>query len=120
MTAARQLAVRADGEESSERLTVALAGEIDLATVGAVRSALAAALAEADGRTLVVDLRELTFMDSSGLNALCALRDRALRQRVPLVLVRGPRHVQRIFELTATDGLFEFVDEPARQRSVTA
>lgn len=94
-------------------LTVALRGEIDLSTIDAVKSALTAALTDAGDATLAVDLRELTFMDSSGLHALCALRERAMHCGNRLVLVRGPRQIHRIFELTATDGLFEFVDDPA-------
>ena len=93
--------------------TVALRGEIDLSTAGAVKSALSAAMTDAGDATLVVDLRKLTFMDSSGLHALCALREQAIRRGNRLVLIRGPRQVHRVFELTSTDGLFEFVDDPA-------
>lgn len=93
--------------------TVALRGEIDLSTAGAVTSALTAALTDAGEATLVVDLRGLTFMDSSGLHALCSLREQAMHRGSRLVLVRGPRPIHRVFELTATDGLFEFVDEPS-------
>jgi anti-anti-sigma factor len=93
--------------------TVALRGEIDLSTAGAVKSALTAAMADVGDATLVVDLRELTFMDSSGLHALCTLREEAVRRGNGLVLVRGPRQIHRVFELTATDGLFEFVDDAA-------
>lgn len=93
--------------------TVALRGEIDLSTAGTVESALTAAMTDAGDATLVVDLRELTFMDSSGLHALCNLREQALHDSNRLVLVRGPRQINRLFELTATDSLFEFVDDPA-------
>lgn len=102
-----------DIDRDGQLHTVALRGEIDLSTADAVTSALMAALTDAGHATLVVDLRGLTFMDSSGLHALCTLRTQAIHRGNQLVLIRGPRQIQRIFELTATDNLFEFADDPA-------
>lgn len=101
----------AERHRDGQRLTVALQGEIDLSTIAVVKSALTAGLDDTGEGTLVVDLRQVTFMDSTGLHALCALRDQATRQATRLVLIRGPRQVHRVFELTATDRLFEFVDD---------
>lgn len=102
-----------DVDRGSERVTAALRGEIDLSTIGAVGSVLTAALTEAGDTTFVVDLRQLAFIDSSGLHGLWMLREQAVRQNSRLILVRGPRQIQQLFELTATDELFEFVDDPA-------
>ncbi len=94
----------------------ALRGELDLAhaytfdeelrTVEATRPA-----------TVVIDLRELTFLDSCGLARLLAARRRARRLGHRLLLVRGSATVQRLFALAAVDEAFEMVsDVPALSR----
>ena len=63
-------------------------------------------------RRVVLDLRELEFMDSSGLR-LVALAERRLGAAGRgLVLVRGPEAVQRVFEITRMEDHLTFVDEP--------
>ena len=63
---------------------------------------------------LVIDLRELWFLDSSGLSRLLAARRRARRARRRLILVRGSAAVQRLLAMTAVDETFEIVtDVPA-------
>jgi anti-sigma B factor antagonist len=49
-------------------------GELDLATAGVVHEQVAAALSGAGLRLLVVDLAELTFCDSAGIDALLGAR----------------------------------------------
>lgn len=48
---------------------------------------------------LVIDLRQLSFMDLTGMRVLLAAHDRALLSTRRLVFVRGPRVVHRLFEL---------------------
>ena len=63
---------------------------------------------------LVLDLRELTFVDSCGVARLLAAQRRARREGRRLVMVRGPASVQRLFAIAALDDAFEFVsDVPA-------
>ena len=61
---------------------------------------------------ICIDLRELTFLDSSGLGRLVAARRRAMKAGHRLVLVRGPVAVQRVLQLTAVEEAFEMVNEP--------
>jgi anti-sigma B factor antagonist len=63
---------------------------------------LAATLREAqlEARMVVVDLRELTFIDSSGVHVILAAADRARQEGGRLMLVRGPVQVDRVFTLT--------------------
>jgi anti-sigma B factor antagonist len=63
-------------------------------------------------KCICLDLRELSFLDSTGLSRIVAARKRARRARRRLVLVRGPAAVQRVFALTALDESFEIVNEP--------
>jgi anti-anti-sigma factor len=85
---------------------VALAGEVDLFTVSAVTAALRRAEAS-DARAIVVDMSGLDFMDSQGAAAIV---DAHRRCGDRLTLVRGPRRVHRIFELTALDRSLPFGD----------
>ncbi len=60
---------------------------------------------------LVLDLRGLTFLDSSGLARLLAARRRARRESRRLLLVRGGKAVQRLLAITAVGDHFETVSE---------
>ena len=63
--------------------------------------------------TLVVDLSELTFMDSTGLSAVLVGEMHARTRGQRFAVVRGPRHVQELFRLTGVDHFLEVVDSGA-------
>jgi anti-anti-sigma factor len=52
---------------------------------------------------LVVDLRDVTFMDSTGIRLLLFAREHARRCGASLVIVRGPDEVMRVLELVGLD-----------------
>jgi anti-anti-sigma factor len=83
-------------------LLLTLTGSFDRATAGQLAEAVFRA-SELASR-VVLDLREVTFMDIGGLNAVLDAQSAALRERCELKLIRGPRCVQRVFELTGTAG----------------
>jgi anti-anti-sigma factor len=85
------------------RLTIELEGEVDLASAGILADALTAIDASALD-TVVVDLRELTFIDSTGLRAIIAGKNHCAEQGTDFLLVPGPPQVQRLF---AVVGLLE-------------
>jgi anti-anti-sigma factor len=82
-------------------------GELDLATASSVDREVRA-LRGAGFDRVVLDLRRLTFIDSTGLRTLLSLRNDAKRDGHTLALVPGRPEVQRVFELTATRGLFDW------------
>jgi anti-sigma B factor antagonist len=86
--------------------TVALRGEIDVLTVDQVRVALIGALA-AHPHELVVDLSDLTFIDSTGLGALIAGFQRARDAGVSFRLAHPTPAVRQILVLS---GLLEVVE----------
>jgi anti-anti-sigma factor len=97
-------------------LVVAPRGEIDLATVDRVKDAVERA--RQPGDALVVDLREVAFIDTTGLRYVLELADRSSSGEFDLRLVRGPRPVQRVFEVSGVETRLPFVDDPeARLRS---
>jgi anti-sigma B factor antagonist len=87
-----------------------LRGELDLAHAYTFDEELRA-IEESRPACVVLDLRQLTFLDSCGLARLLAARRRARRLGHRLLLVRGSAAVQRLFALTAVDEAFEMVSE---------
>jgi anti-anti-sigma factor len=77
---------------------VAVRGEVDMANATELQAALDAALADGAG-VFVVDLTEVAFLDSSGINVL--LRARALLGRAEreLVLICPAGSVLRVLEI---------------------
>jgi anti-sigma B factor antagonist len=91
---------------------IAVVGEWDLATDKAAREAIHGALALAPER-VVLDLSQLTFIDSSGLHATVELRELAASQHAQLEIIPGPRAVQRPFEICRLTDVLRF-RSPAR------
>ena len=105
---------RCDVVPERDAVRVKPVGELDIATSGEVAARLDE-LREAGFRRLVLDLSALTFIDSSGIQAIMQARRAADRDHVPLVVVPGPPAVQRVFTLTGVaDHVF------AERPSVTA
>ena len=71
-------------------------------------------------RCLIVDLRELDFVDATGIARLLAARRRARLNGHRLLLVRGSQTVQRIFAFAALEEHFEFISEPCAALATTA
>ena len=89
---------------------VAVSGELDIDTMVEFSAALTAGAGP--GATTVVDLRGLTFIDSSGVSGVLAAARRARAVGSRMVCVRGPAPIQRIFELTGVDTVLEWVEGP--------
>ena len=98
--------------QERDHVRVAPSGELDIATVGELEQTLRALVASPGCALLVLDLRNLSFMDSTGLRLLLE-RDAASRENSHrFALIAGPPEVQRLFSLTDTLGRFEFLDPP--------
>jgi stage II sporulation protein AA (anti-sigma F factor antagonist) len=98
-----------DGLFSAERVpavggatVVALAGELDLAAVEALRRAIGDVAGTAG---VILDLEKATFVDSSGLRELLAARAACEAAGVPLVLAAPSPQLLRLLDLTGTDGM---------------
>ena len=87
---------------------VALMGELDMSTTPALEDCLGRF--QGDGvRDIILDLRDLSFMDSSGLHAFLRARNDAEENGHRLHLTGTSGAVRRVFELTETQFL---LDEP--------
>jgi anti-anti-sigma factor len=87
---------------------VRVIGELDVATAPQLEQTLRKALLRA--RRVVLDLRELTFMDCAGIRVVVNANSHARQAGAHLVLVRGPSQVDRVFMLTGASDAVEIVD----------
>lgn len=94
---------------AGDQMIVVPAGELDLESAHALDSEVRD-LRRSGAEHVVVDLRQLGFVDSTGLRVLLSLRNDAKRDRAQLTLIRGRSEVQRVFHLTRTYGLFSWRD----------
>jgi anti-anti-sigma factor len=86
-------------------------GDIDLSTLAKATAALDGARAGA--RSLVLDLRQVGFMDTSGLRLIIEEQRRAAATGYRFAVVRGSRRVQRLFEIAGLADEDElFLDAP--------
>jgi anti-anti-sigma factor len=98
-------------EEDNGVARVVAGGELDLSSAEQLEEELKRNEQE-EPPLLVLDLRELTFMDSTGLRTVIAADARARDRGGRLVIVRAPEEVDRVFRLTRMDAHLEMMDEP--------
>ena len=90
---------------------IAVSGELDLASTPALEEELARAAAS-DSGLVILDLRELEFMDSTGLGLLVTTNKRAQESGRRFALVKGGSQVQRLLSLTGVGERLTLVDSP--------
>lgn len=90
----------------ADRSIVSLAGELDLATVAQLREAARPALDDPTCSTLVLDLAELSFLDSTGLGCWIELRNAAEDTGKELVLDAVPPSAMRTVAIAGLATLF--------------
>ena len=93
------------------RQTLLLEGELDLVTAPDLEDTVAALCLEGAGE-LVLDMRQVVFMDSSGLRTVLASMDMCRQQGCEFLLIPGTGACRRLFELTGVAG-----DLPLREAS---
>jgi anti-sigma B factor antagonist len=95
---------------------VAPTGELDLSGATILEAELDRLTAEPDLGSVVLDLRGLEFMDSSGLRLVVMADMQAREAGRRFALVRGGDTVHRVFEITRMSERLEFVDDPEAVR----
>ena len=102
-----RLEVRNEGRST----VISVSGELDLASSPALQEELDR-VAASDSQMLIIDLRELDFMDSTGLSVLVRAHQRIEEQGRQLAMVKGPQQVQRLLSLTGVADRLTLVDSP--------
>lgn len=112
-TRANALGTASDPEErdahrgNTEPIVVSAVGELDLSTVDSFRSTVMDAVGDSASSSVVIDLRRVTFIDSTTLSVLVGAhrqlsaqnRQLTIRTRQPLVL--------RLFDITGLTSLLK-------------
>ena len=102
-----QVQVRKEGSAA----LIAVRGELDLASGPELESELEK-VSPPETTLVVVDLRELEFMDSTGLSIIVRAHQRLADQGCELGLVKGSPQVQRLLDLTGVAERLRLVAAP--------
>lgn len=89
----------------------AASGELDLRTSPELGQRLARVWA-AGAELVILDLRQIEFMDSTGLRVILSAHQRAQETGRRFALVRGTDQVERVLTLTGVRDLLTVVDAP--------
>ena len=89
---------------------IALTGELDIATAPQLEQQVNE-LDSGPLSQLVLDFRNLAFIDSTGLRVVLGIAESASGRGARVALVRGPEAVQRVFSLTGADRELDIVED---------
>jgi anti-sigma B factor antagonist len=98
-------------ETRNQAVVIGVTGELDLASSPALERELEQGVAS-QAEVVVVDLRQLDFMDSTGLSVLVRAHQRATETGKRFGVVRGPQQVQRLLSLTGVADRLTLADSP--------
>ena len=99
---------RCDVVREGETARIRAIGELDLNAAPTLAAEIAQ-VREAGCRHVIIDLRKLSFLDSSGLRLLLDCYAESRQDSHTLALIPGPPVVQRVFELTRTSEHLPFI-----------
>jgi len=100
-------------DEREDRVVLTPRGELDMASAPELEQAVMPRLQ--NGGWVVLDLRALDFIDSSGLRVVVGAHRSAEERGGRFTCVRGApgTTVHRIVEIAGIDGVIEMVDDPS-------
>ena len=93
-------------DQDGESLTVRASGELDIATTEALQKALRHAF-DGDAAAIILDVAEVTFIDSMGLHALLWAAEHQDGHRLDIRCGSGA--VRRMIDLTRTDAMLPLI-----------
>jgi anti-sigma B factor antagonist len=97
--------------DGTQAVVIGVTGELDLASSPALEQELERGAA-AQAELVIVDLRNLEFMDSTGLSVLVRAHQRATENGQRFGVVKGPQQVQRLLSLTGVADRLNLADSP--------
>jgi anti-sigma B factor antagonist len=97
--------------DGNQAVVIGVTGELDLASSPALEQELERGVAS-QAEVVIVDLRRLEFMDSTGLSVLVRAHQRATENGQRFGVVKGPQQVQRLLSLTGVADRITLADSP--------
>jgi len=91
--------LRIDSRQESDRVVLALTGELDMANTPLLQTAMDSP-ALAATKTIVLDLQGLSFLDSTGLRVILSAREQCWRRGQEFAVTPGSPQVQRLLSVT--------------------
>jgi len=95
-------------EQSEERTILHVGGEFDLEVASQVRAALQPLIEQTD-RRITLDLRQLKYIDSTGIGILISAAKALHARDIPLGVEQVPSHIRKLFDMT---GITPFLIKP--------
>jgi anti-anti-sigma factor len=102
-------------EQTRARTTIKLAGELDSATSGELVSAVERTLEAPEIPEVVLDLAEVSFIDSSGMRAIVMLERAAAERGIELTIVPPPEPVTDLLRITGVADRVTLASRPGDQ-----
>jgi anti-sigma B factor antagonist len=102
-----QIALR----QEADRVVVALRGELDMANAPALQSTIESDELGAT-KTVVLDLQQLTFVDSTGLRIILSARELCWRRGQEFAITPGSQQVQRLLSITGVGEHLNTISTP--------
>jgi anti-anti-sigma factor len=100
---------RVDVRQDRDAVYVCPVGDVDLDTADHIRERLDE-LRHAGFKRLILDLRGVTFLDSTGIRLVLDADASARADGFDFALIEGPARVQRAFEITGLRAALPFID----------
>jgi anti-sigma B factor antagonist len=98
-------AISVSSQSETGPFVLALTGELDIAHRDTLNAQIDIALAT-NPPALIIDVADVTFMDSTILNALVRAHRLCRDQHIPLIVRSPTARLQQLFTITGTDHLF--------------
>ena len=99
------LEIKRDYNEKDNRWDVILAGEVDISNAPQLRAELKAMLEEKTA-PVTMDIKDLSYIDSTGLGVIIGAYGRMKEQGVPMKMVNPAKNVEKLLKITSLDRIF--------------
>jgi anti-anti-sigma factor len=97
--------------QEQDRVVLGLHGELDLASAPLLEEEIER-VASATSGSVVLDLQELQFIDSTGLRIILSAHERAKERGQQFALTHGSEQVQRLLSITGVGEHLRMIDSP--------
>ena len=92
--------------DESEKLIVSLNGDLDINSVKEFQEKVISEYSDLD-KDLVFDLKELEYIDSTGLGAIITVYKDVKEKNKKLSVINANKNVKKLFYITELDSIFE-------------